>query len=90
MKFLKNDDFITDKYIIFISRLFKFDSIVIHRCLFDMLGALLHLQHHGCNLHEVDKRMPTWCYSFHRYFLVRLHEQLRESRNIYCVQPRIP
>lgn len=55
-----------------------------------MLGALLHLQHYGRNLHEDDVGLSAWRYSLHRHFLVGLYEQLRESRNIYCVQPRIP
>jgi len=55
-----------------------------------MLGALLHLQHHGRHLHEADEELPARRHSVHRHLLVGLHEQFRESRNIHCVQPRIP
>lgn len=61
-----------------------------HRCLSDMLGALLHLQHHGCDLHKADEGLSARRYSLYRHFLAGLHEQLCKSSNIHCVQPRIP
>lgn len=55
-----------------------------------MLGAVLYLQHHGRDVHEAEGALSAGRYGFHRHVLAGLHEQLRESRNIHCVQPRIP
>lgn len=64
-------------------------SILCSRCILNLLAAVLHLQHHGRNLHKADDKLSTGCHSLHRDLLARLHEQLRKSRDLHCVQSRI-
>lgn len=55
----------------------------------NLLAAVLHLQHHGRDLHEARRDMSAWCHGIHRDLLAGIHEQLRKSRNLHCVQSRI-
>lgn len=61
----------------------------VYRCISDLLAAVLYVQHHGRDLHEADCRLSTRRHRIHSDLLARVHEQLRKSRDLHCVQSGI-
>lgn len=61
----------------------------VYRCVSDLLAAVLYVQHHGRYLHEADCRLSTRRHRIHSDLLARVHEQLRKSRDLHCVQSGI-
>jgi len=55
------------------------------RCILDLLGAILHVQHSGCNVHQTIIKLFTRCYSFHPYHMAGVYEQLCEPCHLYHI-----
>lgn len=63
--------------------------LFVFRYISDMLGAVLHLQHHGCLMLQDEGGLSAGGNGLHRHVLARLHEQLRQPHNLHPVQPRV-
>ena len=59
-------------------------------CIFGLLGAIFHVQHHQRHLYQIRTRMVPWRYSFHCDDLVGLRKFLCQPFDLYDIQPRIP
>lgn len=54
-----------------------------------MLGAVLHVQHHGRDVQQTGTSVSARGRRFPAYDVARLHEQLRQSSYLHDIQSRV-
>lgn len=62
----------------------------INRRVPNLLGAVLHVQHHGRHLHEIRTRLSAGRNGFPADHLVGLRQFVHQSRHLHHFQPRVP